>query len=262
MKNYWIMGDIHGDYTPVRNFYLSYKDVLSTNPDDNILILLGDVGANYYFDERDTKFKEKLMALPFTYFCIRGNHEERPSVIADAHPHCWHFDYYFDGVVSVEDAYPRILYASDCGCKYIIDGCSVLVIPGAYSIDKDIRLSHGWPWFKGEQLTNLEKAAILYELEPHYDIILSHTCPYHWQYDIKDLFLNTVDESKIDNSMEKFLDEVASRTKWDRYYFGHYHDDRDIPMHNATMLFNTAIPFGSSIREYMYNYLTIFKNMI
>ena len=35
MKNYWIMGDIHGDYLPVRNFYIHHKNELSDNPDDN-----------------------------------------------------------------------------------------------------------------------------------------------------------------------------------------------------------------------------------
>ena len=57
MKNYWIMGDIHGDYLPVRNFYIHHKNELSDNPDDNVLILLGDVSANYFFNERDNQFK-------------------------------------------------------------------------------------------------------------------------------------------------------------------------------------------------------------
>ena len=39
MKKYWIMGDIHGDYLPVKNFYIKHKNELSKDPRDNILIL-------------------------------------------------------------------------------------------------------------------------------------------------------------------------------------------------------------------------------
>ena len=249
MKNYWIMGDIHGDYLPVRNFYIHHKNELSDNPDDNVLILLGDVSANYFFNERDNQFKNKLEKLPFTYFCIRGNHEERPSVIMETHPH-WHLENRFDGTVYVENAHPHILYTLDGGSEYEIDNKSVLVIPGAYSVDKELRLNRGWSWFKGEQLTEKEKTNILNDLDSYYDVILSHTCPYRWQHDIKDLFLGVIDQSKVDTSMEKFLDEVTARTDWSRYYFGHYHDNRDIPIADATMLFHLAIPFGLSILEY------------
>ena len=38
-----------------------------------------------------------------------------------------------------------------CGEIYNINGKSILVIGGAYSVDKEYRLLKGWSWFKDEQ---------------------------------------------------------------------------------------------------------------
>ena len=50
--------------------------------EEDIIVLLGDVGANYYESRRDRKFKAALNRLEPTLFCIHGNHESRPSAIA------------------------------------------------------------------------------------------------------------------------------------------------------------------------------------
>ena len=249
MKNIWIMGDIHGDWMPIRNFYVKHKGELSPHYEDNLLILLGDVGANYFLNKRDNEFKNKMDKYPFTYFCIRGNHEERASVLAAKYPSDWHQEKWFDNLVWVEDRHPKILYALDEGGEYNINGKSILVIPGAYSVDKDYRLANHWSWFPGEQLTVEEQDALLAKLKPHYDYILSHTCPLPWQFYIQDLFLSAVDQSKVDETTEQFLELVADNTKWDHWYFGHYHDDRTLPV-NATMLFHEGIPFGKSYSGY------------
>lgn len=255
-KNIWIIGDLHGEASAVRNFYTQNKERFSNDFRENVLIVLGDLGANYFLNKRDEQFKNTLEKYLFTYFAIRGNHEERPSVLEQQHPYNWHTETYFGNKVYVEDAHPRILYALDEGGEYNIAGRSALVVPGAYSIDKEYRLMRGWSWFAGEQLDDKEKDSLLENLKPYYDIILSHTCPLRWQKDISDLFLSVVDQSKVDNRMEIFLNEISAQTDWKRWYFGHYHDDRDIPLADATMLFHTAIPFGMSLAEYQKHCLT------
>ena len=251
MKKYWVMGDIHGDYLPVKDFYIKHKDELSQDPRDNILILLGDVGANYFFNERDSRFKKNLEKLPFSYFCIRGNHEQRPSIIYNQNPQEWHTDIQFNNVVYVENKYDRIYYALDAGGIYWIDNKKVLVLPGAYSVDKDYRLKIGWSWFPEEQMSLDEFTWILgISADRHFDMVLSHTCPLSWQTYISDLFLNQVDQSKVDNHMEQKLEAISHKITWDRWYFGHYHSDRDIPAEKATMLFHQVLPFGVSISEY------------
>ena len=58
----------------------------------------------------------------------------------------------------------------------------------------------------------------------HFDFVLSHTCPYSWMP--TDLFLNCVDQSTVDNSMEKWMEELKDTFDWEVWLFGHFHDDR------------------------------------
>ena len=86
------LGDIHGKWQTVRDFWNKYKEneELFILKEYNTLILLGDAGLNYFFNYRDKETKEKLQKIPFTYFVIRGNHEERPSICAVKNPDEWH----------------------------------------------------------------------------------------------------------------------------------------------------------------------------
>ena len=256
MKNIWLMGDTHGEFIHIKEFYVQHKDELSENREDNILIILGDFGANYFLNKRDEVFKSKIEQYPFTYFAIRGNHEERPSLLAKTYPKEWHKEVFFNNTVWVENKHPNILYTLDEGGEYEINHQSVLILPGAYSVDKWFRLQNGWSWFPEEQMSSAEKLQILASLKRDYDYILSHTCPFSWQPYISDLFLSTVNQDKVDNSMEKFLDTVAITTEWKRWYWGHYHDNRDVPAVNGTMLFHSALPFGMSYAEYQKYCLT------
>ena len=247
--NIWLIGDVHGDWTAIRNFYKQHKNELSSDFRDNVLIILGDFGANYFLNQRDENFKDKIEKYPLTYFAIRGNHEQRPSILEERFPSDWHKELFFNNIVLSEDKHPRIVYALDEGGDYNINGKSVLIIPGAYSVDKWYRIQNNWSWFPKEQLSIEEQQKLLNNLKEHYDYILSHTCPFSWQPYICDLFLGQVDQSQVDNTMEKFLDQIAENTSWERWYWGHYHDNRDIPM-SATMMFHEALPFGMSYASY------------
>ena len=136
----YITGDKHGDYDQV--FEFCYKNNTSKN---DIMIVLGDAGINYYLDNKDYTLKNHLKELPITLFCIHGNHEERPYNIAG-----YKSKVFNNGIVYYEEKYPNILFAKD-GEVYNFNGFYTLVIGGAYSVDKDYRLSNGWAWFKDEQ---------------------------------------------------------------------------------------------------------------
>ncbi len=208
----YITGDTH------RDFYRVY-DLKKDN--DNMLIILGDVGINYYLNEKDLKCKEYLNSLKLKLFCIRGNHEERPENISTYKE----IDM-FGGKVFIEEKYPNLIFAKD-GEIYNIDGKKVLVIGGAYSVDKQYRLLYGYKWFKDEQLTNEEMSAILNKVKgKHFDIVLTHTCPY--KYEPREVFIQGLDQSKVDKSMEKFLDRVESSITYDKWYCGHYHIEKKI----------------------------------
>lgn len=240
MKRIFILGDVHGQWHPIYN--LNKRLDYELTPEDTI-ILLGDVGANYFMNYRDDNFKKKLSKIPCTYFCVRGNHEERPSNLACGDP-SWHQETFFEGKVWIQDKYPSIKYAMDYPSLYNIDGYSTIVFPGAYSVDKDYRLMMGYSWFKDEQLSEEEKQIgldIVKKLGNKIDLVLSHTSPSI--YVPSDLFLSSVDQSKVDTSMERYLGQIEYELDYKLFCWGHYHKFRVYPPYNGKqclMLFNDA----------------------
>jgi len=228
-KRCWIIGDIHGSYIPIENFIRRNENTIDFSPETDLMILLGDVGLNYYKNERDIKIKKKISKYPFTYFCIRGNHEARPSICAAENPKEWAAPY-LGGPVWVEKRFPNIIYAMDCPCVYNINGYKTLVIPGAYSVDKYYRINNGWNWFEDEQLTpeEMDLGRKLIETNPAVDLVLSHTCPSI--YIPTDLFLSVVDQSTVDNTMERYLGEIEYTLNYKWWLWGHYHAFRRYPI--------------------------------
>lgn len=154
-------------------------------------------------------------------FCIQGNHEERPENISS-----YHEVEIFGGKVYIEDDYSNLIFAKN-GEFYNIDGKSVLVIGGAYSVDKEYRLLYGYKLFKDEQLSQYEMNNILDKYNgKNIDIILSHTCPY--KYEPREVFMTGLDQSKVDKTMEHFLDEVEEKVNYKKWYCGHYHTEKQI----------------------------------
>ena len=132
----------------------------------------------------------------------------------------------FGGKVLIEEEYPNLIFAKD-GEIYNIDGKKILVIGGAYSVDKQYRLLHGYKWFKDEQLTKKEMDTILDKVKgKHFDIVLTHTCPY--KYEPREVFMQGLDQSKVDKSMEHFLDEIEEKISYDKWYCGHYHTEKQV----------------------------------
>ena len=206
----YITGDTH------REFY-KLHDVEKNK--DSMLIILGDVGINYYLDERDKKLKEQLNSYNIKLFCIQGNHEERPENISTYKE----IDM-FGGKVFIEEEYPNLIFAKN-GELYDIDNKKVLVIGGAYSVDKNYRIIYGYPWFKDEQLNKEEMDTILNKYKGQYiDIVLSHTCPL--KYEPTEVFMKGIDQSDIDKSMERFLDKIEQSINYDKWYCGHYHTEK------------------------------------
>ena len=214
----YITGDKHGNYSDIFNFCNKYKTSIN-----DIMIILGDAGINYYLDERDYILKEKLKKLPITLFCIHGNHEERPYNIST-----YKTIIFKSGIVYYEEQYPNILFAKDAQI-YDFNNNKTLVIGGAYSIDKNYRLIMGYNWYESEQPNDKIKSEVKKVLKDNnykIDIILSHTCPY--KYMPYEVFMSGIDQSKVDNITEEFLDEIEGNANYKRWYCGHFHTDKII----------------------------------
>ena len=227
----YLTGDIHGNPTQVELFcskmQLTEKDTI---------IMLGDVGLNYYGGKRDRLPKRILSSLPVTFLCIHGNHENRPQNIPEYKPTIWN-----GGRVLVDEEHPNILFAED-GEIYDLDGKKALAIGGAYSVDKFYRLQRGFGWWADEQPSELTKRkveGVVNECKD-IDIILSHTCPK--KYIPTEMFLPMIDQSSVDNSTEEWLDTIEDTVNYKAWYCGHWHTDKRIDkMH---FLFTTFESLG------------------
>lgn len=224
----WITGDKHGDFTSVEAFCKKWQ----TRRED-VIIILGDAGINYFGDERETTLKAQLAALPITLFCVHGNHEARPETCKG-----YTLEARFGGQVYVDPLCPNVLFPVD-GAIYTIGSHRTLVIGGAYSVDKFIRLRRRWKWFEDEQPSDAIKARTLAALDAagwDVDCVLSHTCPQS-QIPVEKVPPLSEAWGPIDSSTEIWLETLRNKLTFNRWYAGHFHVDywRD----NFTFLFDS-----------------------
>ena len=209
-------GDIHGNNDRIVEFCHRFSFT-----SEDVIVILGDVGANYYRDEKDRALKESFARLPPTILCIHGNHEIRPRNIPTYKTMDWH-----GGTVWYEDEYPNLLFAKD-GEIYDLDGVSHLVIGGAYSVDKFYRIARNYGWWEDEQPSEDIKAYVEAQVTNHHvDVILSHTCPF--KYEPTEVFLPFIDQSQVDAGTEHWLDTIEERADYKAWLCGHWHVDKRI----------------------------------
>lgn len=228
----YITGDTHGRFERVSRFC----DRFETSRED-ILIILGDAGINFSGGFRDSGKKKFLESLPITLFCIHGNHEQRPYTIDTYKEKLWH-----GGTVYYEEEYPELLFAKD-GEVFELHGKKAIVMGGAYSIDKEVRLMYGYGWWPDEQPSAEIKADVERQLDKlgwKVEVVLSHTTPL--KYEPVEVFLKGIDQSTVDKSTEIWLDGIEDRLDYGKWYCGHYHTKKKID--RVEIMFENFDMFG------------------
>lgn len=265
MGRIFITGDKHA----------STQDILSTilqidNPkEDDKIIICGDAGFEY-MNYIQGNAKRTARKFPGSWIVLRGNHDSRYwaahcDMICDLKinsykwlPHTtWSFTK--DGKYLYEKKYPNILYVQDEGGLYNIEGYNFLFIPGAYSVDKHYRLETHKPWNPQEQLSIEEQIRLINLVGDcnknniPIDFAIGHTFPYQLEPCYKYLFLNFIDQSLIDKTMEKFLNELSfmfeQNFAFKHYFGGHFHSNIYNMRNKYTMLYNDIINIEDYIEE-------------
>ena len=182
---------------------------------------------------------QKMLGIEVEHFIVDKNTEESVSYYGNNGIKTI-FDPYVHGTVYYEPNFPHIRYFLDYGF-YNINKYNCLIIGGAYSVDKAWRLQRAClteetnipkksGWWNNEQLSPEEMKDCMRQIQTfaatgkHIDFIMTHTCPY--SIEPRDMFLGFIDQSTVDDSMERWLDEVKESVTWKYWLFGHFHADR------------------------------------
>jgi len=212
----YITGDIHGDPYPIEKICKKYH----LNKDDTVVIL-GDVGVNYFLNQRDQMMKKYLANLAPTILCIHGNHEARPKTVEGYIEQEWN-----GGIVYIQPEFPKLLFLKD-GEIFDLDGYRCLVIGGAYSVDKFYRQARGWAWWPDEQPSDEVKQHVESQVKSQkIDAIFSHTCPA--KYIPIECYLPGLDQSTVDQSTEAWLDTIEEKVDYKAWFCGHWHTDKRV----------------------------------
>lgn len=212
----YVTGDLHGHIRRIKRFSLACKTSV-----DDVLIILGDAGLNYSLTSLDAQLKAELHKLNLTILAVHGNHEARPESLASYV--CKEFK---GGAVYLEENYPRLLFAKD-GSVFNLDGYKTLVIGGAYSVNKERIIAEGGNWFADEQPSAEIKAYVESQIAAHnfkLDVVLSHTCPFSVRP--QEFFLPQIKQEEVDCSTEVWLQTIADKLEFKRWYYGHYHNEK------------------------------------
>lgn len=233
----FVTGDMHGEAGCLGSRIRAAEEAAGRplREGDEILVL-GDVGLRYGASEATGLLSAMMRARERTgvrFVAMRGNHDARycRDLRNGSYGRGFHEEGWLGGTVLVDDRTDAVMYLPDEGGVFDAGGHAIAVVPGAYSVDRDFRLRMRWPYEWHEQLTAAEMDALLGAVSgAGVEIVLSHTCPASWLPLISDLFLEGLDQSRVDKGMERFLDallgEVSGTCRG--WWFGHYHDNRDV----------------------------------
>ncbi|MCL2061109.1 MAG: metallophosphatase family protein [Firmicutes bacterium] len=211
----FVTGDIHGDVFDLEKRVKNIPDISK----DDLLIILGDCAFfyNHFFGETEKDFTRQDFAveLPITILCVQGNHEvpfkEMPAKKIK--------------LLGGDGYESHGIYFAENGTELMIKGKKCLIIGGAYSVDKEMRLRYAYGWWGNEELLDEELAEIEARVTGKvYDFVLTHTCPYSKLP--REVFLPGIDQSKVSNRMENALERIKNAITFDKWFCGHFHTEK------------------------------------
>ena len=180
---------------------------------NDYVIICGDFGGVWDNTGEEKYWIKWLKNKNFTTLFVDGNHEN--------------FDMLYNlptvefcgGIVhKVDDG----IYHLIRGEVYNIDGKKCFVFGGASSHDKEHR-AEGKNWWKEELPTieeyqKAEKTMSICHYE--FDYIITHCAP--------DSIQNSFAHNYETNELTAFLEMVKNKSKYIKWFFGHYHQDKNI----------------------------------
>lgn len=218
---WFITGDTHGDLDRIYNWI----NRMNFNNFDTNIFIAGDAGICWRKDKRDLKQTIQFHEDNYNFhiWFIDGNHENF-DVLKSYEP-----DEY--GIVNIS---PHIHYIPRGTGLFIQTDTrvkSILCCGGADSIDKFRRTPH-ISWWADETITseNIYKCLEHKKDIKKVDYIITHCCPYSVfkKYAVYLITLTGIDQGAVEHESELMLDQLAENMDFDKWFFAHYHVDKQL----------------------------------
>lgn len=228
----FITGDVHGDFSRFKKE--SFYEQAELTKEDYVIIC-GDFGGVWDGGREDQKWLDWLEARPFTTLFVSGNHENF-DLLAELPVEEWHGG-------KIQRVRPSVLHLMR-GQVFDIEGRKFFTMGGASSHDISggilepddpqyrrklrqlkasgalYRVNH-ISWWAAELPSDEEYRTARANLEANgwqVDYIVTHCCPTSVQDELSGGAFQT-------DHLTDFLDEVAEKTQFRYWFFGHYHDN-------------------------------------
>lgn len=234
----FVTGDVHGG-CDMQKLYDWDSAVGESLDADDYLIVAGDFGYPWDYSRGECDEIAWLEARPYNVLFVDGNHEQF------AHWETRPLEMWHGGLTQrlSEDSPIRRLCRGEL---FELGGSCVFVLGGAASTDMDWR-TPGIDWWPQELPSEEELAhadEVLAGCGWKVDYVITHTCsnrmlPYAlypdktWQTPERDRFTG-------------YLDTLEDRLAFRRWYFGHFHRDRDLD-DTHTVLYNEVVRLGDGV---------------
>ncbi len=214
----YITGDTHGELETFKLGSKFFPEGKKLTKNDYVIIV-GDFGLvfNQEFTPNEIHWLKWLKTKSWTTLFIDGNHENFDRLFSDEFPIVPMFG---DEVKKIYDD----IYYLQRGRVYTIEGKTFFTMGGAPSIDKAYRIE-GVSWWPQEEPSYTEWNNALTKAKEvrRVDYVLTHDCP-SFIYD--ELIYDGIIRDKQKNSVSKGLKELYYTLEFDKWFFGHFHNDR------------------------------------
>lgn len=243
----FVTGDMHNRHDMDKFFSYNFPEGVSLTRKD-VVIVCGDFGVPWAFDDADAEVLEYLERMPWTTAFVDGNHDNHPALLQH-------------GIVEWRGG--RANRISDNiwhmmrGEAFDFDGELVFTMGGAESSDREYRVE-GLSWWP-EELPSEDEIAhardTLAGVDWEVGYIVTHTAPTSvTQAGI--LGRNAWRHPEVDR-LTDFLDEVMAKTKYKRWYCGHFHENADARVRDGeldprmTVLYRDVLRLGQTHADHL-----------
>jgi Icc-related predicted phosphoesterase len=220
----YIKGDIHGEYD-ILDLSIGNFPEQKEMTRNGVVIIAGDFGLiwNQRTNSTESYWLKWLSEKNFTVCFVKGNHENHERLDSDEFPIIKMFG---DEVKKIYDN----VYMLQTGHIYTINSVKVLAFGGAQSTDKESRINR-ISWWE-EEVPTYKDFYLMQEnckkVDNKVDLIVSHTCPTNIVDKILGLFKDDYYKARISDPTCKMLDWIQENVQFDKWYFGHFHDDIEL----------------------------------